>query len=214
VFSADGVVKLVDGVNKRLNGPLFGNVTGNLTGDTTGDHIGNVYSQDGVKQVLYSGATQNDDALFRGNIAGQVFSSDLSTLVIGEDGNFYGDVKGSVFGDDSSVIIDGISNNITGSIISATNTFNGNIQKLGNSLDLSSDSGIQLLPSGNLNVPNATTITINASSTIGITATDNLTLTSTSGNVVVQDHISITDLKTLVAGAATYADFQAAIASL
>jgi len=214
VFSADGVVKLVDGVNKRLNGPLFGNVTGNLTGDTTGDHIGNVYSQDGVKQVLYSGATQNDDALFRGNIAGQVFSSDLSTLVIGEDGNFYGDVKGSVFGDDSSVIIDGISNNITGSIISATNTFNGNIQKLGNSLDLSSDSGIQLLPSGNLNVPNATTITINASSTIGITATDNLTLTSTSGNVVVQDHISITNLKTLVAGAATYADFQAAIASL
>ena len=28
VFSADGVVKLVDGVNKRFNGPLFGNVTG------------------------------------------------------------------------------------------------------------------------------------------------------------------------------------------
>lgn len=214
VYSADGNTLLVDSVNNRFIGPLTGNVTGNVTGDVTGDHIGDVYSQDGLKQVLYSGNTSTDDALFKGNVSGQLFSPDLSTLMVDQDGNFYGDLKGSVFGDDSSVIIDGISNNITGSIISATTTFNGNIQKLGTSLDLTSDSGIQLLANGSLNVPNATSITINASSTIGITATDNLTLTSSSGDVIVQDHISITDLKTLVAGAADYAAFQAAIAAL
>ena len=214
VFSADGVVKLVDGVNKRFNGPLFGNVTGNVTGDTTGDHIGDVYSKDGVKQVLFAGETSTQDALFRGNISGQVFSPDLSTLLVDMDGNFYGDLKGSVFGDDSTVIIDAVNNNITAGLISATTSFNGNLQKIGTSLNLTSDSGIQLLPNGTLNVPNATTITINASSTIGITATDDLTLESTSGVVIVQDHISITDLKTLVAAAVDFDAFKTAIANL
>jgi len=213
VYSADGNKLLVDGINKRLLGPLVGNVTGDVTGNVTGDHIGNVYSQDGAKQVLYAGVTQNDDALFRGNIAGQVFSPDLSTLIISEDGNFYGDLKGSVFGDDSSVIVDSLNNTINANLISAT-TFNGSLQKLGSSLNLTSDSGIQLLPNGSLNVPNATTITINASSTIGLTATDNLTLTSASGNVIIQDHISITDLKTLVFGSADFDAFKTAIAAL
>lgn len=213
VYSADGNKLLVDGINKRLLGPLVGNVTGNVTGDVTGDHIGNVYSQDGAKQVLYTGVTQNDDALFRGNIAGQVFSPDLSTLIINENGNFYGDLKGSVFSDDSSVIVDSINNTINADLISAT-TLNGNLQKLGSSLNLTSDSGIQLLPNGSLNVPNATTITINASSTIGITATDDLTLTSSSGDVIIQDHISITALKTLVSGSADFDAFKTAIAGL
>jgi len=130
------------------------------------------------------------------------------------DGNFYGDLKGSVFGDDSTVIIDAVNNNITAGLISATTSFNGNLQKIGTSLNLTSDSGIQLLPNGTLNVPNATTITINASSTIGITATDDLTLASTSGVVIVQDHISITDLKTLVAAAVDFDAFKTAIANL
>lgn len=222
VFSVDGGTKIINGVTKsgqfvniNVSNQLTATaIAGDVTGNVTGDHIGDVYSKDGLKQVLYSGNTQDNDALFRGNVSGQLFSPDLSTLLVSQDGEFYGDLKGSVFGDDSTVIVDAVSNNVTAGIISATTTFNGNLQKLGTSLDLTSDSGIQLLPNGSLNVPNATTITLNASSTVGITATDNLTLTSSSGDVIVQDHISITDLKTLVAAAGTYADFQAAIAAL
>ena len=129
-----------------------------------------------------------------------------------------GDLKGSVFADDSSTIVDSINNVVTastinGNTITSTSLVTDNISSSG-PLTVTSNGGIQLLPNGIFNVPNATTISLSATSTVAITATDNLTLTSTSGNVVVQDHISITNLKTLVAGAADYAAFQAAIAAL
>ena len=197
----------------NVTGNLTGNVTGNVTGNLTGDHIGDVYSKDGIKQVLFAGENNTQDALFRGNISGQVFSPDLSTLLVSEDGSFYGDLKGSVFGNDSTVIIDGATNNINAADVYAT-THHGDLNKTGSAMAISSNSGINLSPGGVLSVPNATTITINASSTIGITATDNLTLASTSGVVIVQDHISITDLKTLVAAAGDYAAFRTAISNL
>jgi len=217
VYSADGNTLLVDSVNKRFIGPLTGIVTGDVTGDvtgnTTGDHIGDVYSQDGLKQVLYSGNTSTDDALFKGNVSGQLFSPDLSTIMVDQDGNFYGDFKGSLFGDDSSVIVDAITNSIYAGTITASTKFVGNVESTA-TLTLTALNGITLSPAGPVNVPNASTISLSATSTIAIGATDNLTLTSSSGDVIVQDHISITDLKTLVAGAADYAAFQAAIAAL
>ena len=220
VFSTDGGTKLIDGVTKSASlvnldasGTITGNLTGNVTGDHTGTHIGDVYSQDGIKQVLYSGNTFEDDALFKGNVSGQLFSSDLSTLLVDQDGNFYGDFKGSVFGDDSSVIVDAVSNSVNAGTITASTKFVGNVEST-TTLTLTALNGITLSPSGPVNVPNASTISLSATSTIAIGATDNLTLTSASGNVVVQDHISITNLKTLVAGAADYAAFQAAIAAL
>lgn len=216
VYSTDGNTLLVDGVNKIFNGSLVGNVTGNVTGnlsgETTGAHIGDVYAGDGTKQVLFSG-TQTTDALFRGNVSGQLFSPDLSTLLVDGEGNFYGDLKGSVFGDDSSIIVDGLSHEINASNVYAT-THWGNLSKTGSILSVTGDNGIQLLPSGVFNVPNATTIAINATDTIGITATNNLTLSSSSGIVDVQGHISIADLKTLVAASADFADFQSRIAAL
>ena len=220
VFSTDGGTKLIDGVTKSASlvnldasGTITGNLTGNVTGDHTGTHIGDVYSQDGIKQVLYSGNTFEDDALFKGNVSGQLFSSDLSTLLVDQDGNFYGDFKGSVFGDDSSVIVNAVSNSVNAGTITASTKFVGNVEST-TTLTLTALNGITLSPSGPVNVPNASTISLSATSTIAIGATDNLTLTSASGNVVVQDHISITNLKTLVAGAADYAAFQAEIAAL
>ena len=216
VFSTDGGTKLIDGVTKSaslVNLDATGTITGNLTGDHTGTHIGDVYSQDGIKQVLFSGNTFEDDALFKGNVSGQLFSPDLSTMLVDQDGNFFGDFKGSLFGDDSSVIVDAITNSVYAGTITASTKFVGNVESTA-TLTLTALNGITLSPAGPVNVPNASTISLSATSTIAIGATDNLTLTSASGNVVVQDHISITNLKTLVAGAADYAAFQAAIAAL
>lgn len=216
VFSTDGGTKLIDGVTKSaslVNLDATGTITGNLTGDHTGTHIGDVYSQDGIKQVLFSGNTFEDDALFKGNVSGQLFSPDLSTMLVDQDGNFFGDFKGSLFGDDSSVIVDAITNSVYAGTITASTKFVGNVESTA-TLTLTALNGITLSPAGPVNVPNASTISLSATSTIAIGATDNLTLTSSSGNVVVQDHISITNLKTLVAGAADYAAFQAAIAAL
>lgn len=201
-----------------LTGNVTGNVSGNVTGDTTGDHIGDVYSRDGSKQVLFAGETSEEDALFRGNVSGQLFAPDDSSLLVSGDGTHYGDFKGSVFGDDSSVIVDAINRNINAVDINATNvyatTHYGNLSKSGSILSVTSNSGISLLPNGALNVPNATTVSVVAGETMLLQSADDLTIQSTAGNVIVDGYISITDLKALVATAGTYADFQTAIANL
>ena len=220
VFSTDGGTKLIDGVTKsatlvNLNatGTITGDLTGNVTGDHTGTHIGDVYSSDGIKQVLFSGNTFEEDALFRGNVSGQLFAPDNSSLLVSNDGIHYGDFRGNVVGDDSSIMVDAVTNSVYAGTITATTKFIGDVSST-TTLSLTALNGITLSPAGPINIPNASTISLSATSTIAIGATDNLTLTSSSGNVVVQDHISITDLKTLVAGAADYAAFQAAIAAL
>jgi len=216
VFSTDGGTKLIDGVTKSgalVNLDATGTITGNLTGDHTGTHIGDVYSSDGIKQVLFSGNTFEEDALFRGNVSGQLFAPDNSSLLVSNDGIHYGDFRGNVVGDDSSIMVDAVTNSVNAGTIVATTKFIGNVEST-STLTLTALSGITLSPAGPINIPNATTISLSATSTIGIGATNDLTLTSSSGNVVVQDHISITNLKTLVAGAADYAAFQSAIAAL
>lgn len=119
---------------------------------------------------------------FVGNID---FANATVTGLTGQ--SIVGDLKGSVFGDDSTQIIDGTSNNITANVITANTvdatTVKGNLSKNGSILSITSDSGLQLLPNGVLNVPNATTVTVAATAGISITATNNLVLTSTSGVV-------------------------------
>jgi len=216
VFSTDGGTKLIDGVTKSgalVNLDITGDITGNIIGDHTGTHIGDVYSSDGIKQVLFSGNTFEEDALFRGNVSGQLFAPDNSSVLVSNDGIHYGDFRGNVVGDDSSIMVDAVTNSVNAGTIVATTKFIGNVEST-STLTLTALSGITLSPAGPINIPNATTISLSATSTIGIGATNDLTLTSSSGNVVVQDHISITNLKTLVAGAADYAAFQSAIAAL
>jgi hypothetical protein len=70
------------------------------------------------------------------------------------------------------------------------------------------------VPGGVFNIPNATNIDIDATGTIDITATNNLTLSSSSGSVIVDGHISIADLQTLVAASTDFADFKSRIAAL
>ena len=211
VIAADSAV-LVDHVNKRL----VGNVIGNVTGDVTGVLNGRVYTEDGVREVLYTG-TSTQDAVFRGNVSGQLFSEDDSTLLVDTNGNHYGtfigDLKGSVFADDSSIIVDSINNNINTTNVYAT-THWGNLSKNGSILSVTANNGIQLLPNGVFNIPNATTIDIDASDTIDITATNDLNISSSSGSVIIDGYISIADLKILVAAAGTYGEFQTAIANL
>jgi len=131
-----------------------------------------------------SGTIIEDQDIIRfvGNID---FANATVTGLTGQ--SIVGDLKGSVFGDDSTVLVDAVNNNIEANVITANivdaTTLKGNLTKNGSSLDISTDSGIQLLPNGFLNVPNATTVTIAGSQGISITATNNLTLTSTSGIV-------------------------------
>jgi hypothetical protein len=72
------------------------------------------------------------------------------------------------------------SNAITTNTISA-DTVSANLQRTSGLLTISSTAGIQMLPAGPLNIPTATSVNLAASAGIAITATDNLTLNSTSG---------------------------------
>jgi hypothetical protein len=123
-----------------------------------------------------------DRIRFAGNID---FANATVTGLVGQ--SIVGDIKGSVFADDSSLLVDAINSAITADTIDANTitatTLKGNIQKNGSALDISSDSGIQLLSNGILNAPNATTVTVAASQGVSITATNDLVLTSTSGTV-------------------------------
>lgn len=160
VYSVDGTL-MVDGVNRRFIGPMFGTLTGELVGNSTGIHTGDV-------------------------IGGSIFGNDSTQLVDCDShthyGNFEGVLFGDVFGYDSSKIIDADSN-----IVNAT--LHGNVTKLGSILSVTSDSGIQLLPNGLFSIPNASNIDINATDAIDIEATNNLSLTSSSGNVIVDGDI-------------------------
>lgn len=112
-------------------------------------------------------------------------------------GSVTGDLKGSVFADDSTMLIDGINGNISAKSVAF---FNGaSITNENN--DLVVDSGVAIALA--LVVDGNTFVLGNDGS---LTFPDDTVQTGAS--------ISIAELKTLVAAAATYADFQTAIAAL
>jgi hypothetical protein len=125
-------------------------------------------------------------------LKGHITSDDSTILVDTEQGKFFGnlegDVVGSVFADDSSIMVDAVNNRL-----SAT-TLVGNVEKNGSAMDISSDSGINFRPGGFLSIPNATTITASASSTISIAATGNLTLSSNTGKVKITGSVPSTSI--------------------
>ena len=109
-----------------------------------------------------------------------------------------GDITGSVFADDSSVIIDSINraitaDTITGNVVDAS-ILKGNLQNNvpGQVLSVTGDTGITLLPTGPLNVPNATSIQLAGTAGITISATDNLALSSSSGNITFTGDVDFT----------------------
>lgn len=155
--------------------------------------------------------------VFDGDLIGSVFADDSKLILDGISGTLYGrldgDVTGSVFSDDSTIMVDGNNKSIHATNVYAT-THWGDLSKNGSILSVTANNGIQLLPNGVFNVPNATTVSIAALSTMLLQSTDNLTIQSTSGTVSVGGHISIADLQTLVAASTDFADFQSRIAAL
>ena len=141
-------------------------------------------------------------------LKGHLTTDDSGILIDTEQGKFFGvvegDLNGSVFADDSSVMVDAINNRVIAT------TLEGNLDKKGSALNISSNSGINLQPGGYLNIPNATTITAAASSTIEVLATGNLTLSSNTGKVKITSTVPTTsigvsgDQEGMVAFDATY----------
>lgn len=125
-------------------------------------------------------------------LKGHLTSDDSTILIDTEQNKFFGsvegDVVGSVFADDSSVMVDAVNNRISAI------TLVGNLDKKGSALTVSSDSGINLSPNGFLNIPNATTITASATSTIDILATGKLTLSSNTGKVKITGAVPSTSI--------------------
>jgi len=105
-------------------------------------------------------------------LKGHITSNDSTILLDTEQRH----LRGSVLGDDDTLLVDSANNRING-------TTTGDIDRVGSALGITSDSGINLLPTGFLAIPNATTITAAASSTISLTATGTLTLASSAGKV-------------------------------
>lgn len=103
--------------------------------------------------------------------------SSISILTTGELS-----LEGHLVSEDSSTLIDSVTRTHFG-------TFDGTIAKTGPILNITSQSGIQMSPSGAFNIPNATTLTLTASSTASVTSNGNLTLTSSSGNIVIVGNV-------------------------
>ena len=148
-----------------------------------------------------------------GDIKGSIFADDSTAILDAVNGVLYGrldgDMTGSVFSDDSTVMVDGVNKSIHATNVYAT-THWGDLSKNGSILSVTANSGIQLLPNGVFNIPNATTIDIDATGTIDITATGNLTIGSSSGTVSIDGYVSVADLKTaLQDGSGDYAAFKA-----
>jgi hypothetical protein len=109
-----------------------------------------------------------------------------------------GDLTGSVFADDSSVIVDGINRSVTADKVN-TNELNsvlikGNLQNSvpGQAVSITGDAGITLLPAGPLNVPNATSIQLAGTQGITISATNDLALSTSSGNITFSGPVDFT----------------------
>lgn len=109
-----------------------------------------------------------------------------------------GDLTGSVFADDSSVIIDGISRSVTADTINSNvidaPVLKGNLQNRlpGQSVSITGEAGITLSPSGPLNVPNATSIQLAGTQGITIAATNDLALSTSSGNITFSGPVDFT----------------------
>lgn len=119
-------------------------------------------------------------------------------------GSVTGDLKGSVFADDSTLLVDGISGTIVAPIQNAqiSNDIDGHLQ-------ITSTANI------NLESDNVVNITVDANGAGHQWQFDNAgILYFPDGSSQTGGSISIADLKTLVAAASTYADFQTAIAAL
>jgi hypothetical protein len=190
---------IVNYLTKTITGTLVGPLTGNVTGDVTGDVTGRVYSPQGV-EILFNGDTETSP-IFRGNVVGNLEGGLIGTVT--------GDVAGSVFADDSSIMVDAVSNAIFATNVYAT-THHGNLSKLGASLSITSNSGIDLSPGGYFNIPNATTVSISGTSTALLSGASGVTISAPSGTVKILSNVPTTsvgisgDVEGAVALDATY----------
>tara|TARA_B110000503_G_C7169155_1_gene423436 strand:+ start:544 stop:2241 length:1698 start_codon:yes stop_codon:yes gene_type:complete len=136
---------------------------------------------------------------FQGNV--DFTQASVSGLTLGD---VVGDLKGSVFSDDSAVMVDAVNNIITantvnGDSITGTNIY-GNLSKQFDKLTISSTAGIDILPAGALNIPNATSVIVSATNGISLAATDNLVLSSSSGIIDFASGSTVDFTDTIVTG--------------
>tara|TARA_B110000503_G_scaffold57622_1_gene92276 strand:- start:1385 stop:2584 length:1200 start_codon:yes stop_codon:yes gene_type:complete len=178
VLGDDSTV-IVNYLTNTVTGTLVGPLTGNVTGDVTGSLNGTVYSPQGV-EVLFNGS-ELTNPIFRGDVQGRLF------------GTVEGDVVGSVFADNSSLMVDAVSNALFATNIYAT-THHGNLSKLGASLSITSNSGVDLSPGGYFNIPNATTVSINGTSTALLSGASGVTISAPSGTVKILSTVPTTSI--------------------
>jgi hypothetical protein len=99
-------------------------------------------------------------------LTGVAFANDSSVMIDTDTKSFFGDFVGNVFGNISNADIDG--------------------------LFIDSPNGITIAAGGIINIPVASAVTVNTTGTIGLTSTDDLDLTSSSGAITLDaDTINI-----------------------
>lgn len=187
---------MVDGENEVFIGDITGNVTGNVEGDVTG----NINSLDGGRRILYAGDL-NREAVFRGDVIGQVFSPDDSSVLIDNAGNHYGnfrgDLEGSVFADDSTLMVDAVNGLLYGQL----NTVR---VESGTQLTLIATNALSIVSPGVGGSNGVISVTGNS---VGITSSiDALVLESSSGDVNINASNGIVNVDALAFKVPIYAN--------
>ena len=165
------------------NGALTIDVTntGNLTGSVFSetnillvDHVNGIVPA----SVLSGTARINIDST--GNSAFNQISAVRFSAAIANVGELA--VEGNLLGEDSTLLIDATTGRHFGTFYG---THNGDIDRAQSKLNIVAGLGIDILPSGALNVPNATDITLSATQEVQISGSSEIGIQSSSGAVQV-----------------------------
>jgi hypothetical protein len=164
------------------NGALTIDVTntGNLTGSVFSE--ANVLLVDHVNGIVPASVlsgTASIDVNSVGNSAFNQVSSVRLSSAIANVGELT--VEGNLLGEDSTLLIDATTGRHFGDFYG---TLNGDINRAQSKLNIVAGSGIDILPSGTLNVPNATNITLSATQTVQISGSSEVEIQSSSGAVL------------------------------
>lgn len=172
------------------NGALTIDVTntGNLTGSVFAengtllvDHINGYIPGSTIFGLISADINSNNTSAFNNVSAVRLSAALMNTEDI--------QVEGNILGDDSSLLIDGKTGRHFGTFLG---TLNGDIDRTSNKLTIQAGNGIDILPTGILNVPNATDILVNATNAITLTGALLVELSSNSGEIVLDaDTINI-----------------------
>lgn len=203
VFADDSTL-MVDHLNNQIFATKI-SVTEVNADLLSGDDLA-IFAPDGLSLSTENNFTLTGETFqLRNNFSGTDFADDIElrfrnilNFEFATVNNLSADIRGSVIGIDSTIIVDQLTGTISATDVSASSLtvsgnisateFAGNIRKTGSSLNIQGDSGIQMLPTGIFNVPNATQITLAGTLGITLNATSDLVLSSSSGVIDLTDN--------------------------